>query len=167
MVYGIVVYFDHDEEIREMITEIGKLNPYMIENNIRPHLTLALFEAEDEEEVVRHFQDISVCSFEVHITGLNTFPGPKNVLFLDCELTKEMVDVQKQYTSIPGARYHDFYTPGHYHPHITLGIYLSDDELKTATEAAVRFHFPHTIRSRAISLLRCDDFTNLVMKECR
>jgi 2'-5' RNA ligase len=166
MVYGIVVYFDHDEEIREIIGEIGKLNPYMVENNILPHLTLALFEAGDEEKVIQHFNSISVCSIEVNLRDINTFPGTKNVLFLDCELTEEMEKVQKRYSSIPGARYYDFYTPGNYHPHITLGIYLSDDELIAATQVARRYHFPKVIRSKAICLLRCDDFTNLVMKEC-
>ena len=64
MIYAIAVDFDKEstEKIRGKIIEIAdsNVNPYMVNNKISPHLTLSLFEADDEVKLHKVLKEMSL-----------------------------------------------------------------------------------------------------------
>ncbi|MEK5520494.1 2'-5' RNA ligase family protein [Heyndrickxia sp. FSL W8-0423] len=139
--YGIIAHFDRETEeyIKTIWKELSELSisSYAEEvRNRRPHLTLASYNALDEEKFIRRFTDFYESEFElpVEMGSLGTFMN-SGLLFLAPTPSIELLEFHDRYH----RSFADFadlsdslYLPNKWVPHCTLANRLSLGKLKEA-----------------------------------
>lgn len=130
--FAAALEFDGRGTVRLMKLLCGS---YMIENNIRPHLTLGVFmtdgEAEERELKLRFdLMARDMTAAEVSFSGIGMF-GTSTV-FAEPELNEELKNRFYQIYAVFvrkfAAGYEGLYLPGRWIPHVSVGTRLSEKE---------------------------------------
>lgn len=156
MPYGVILYFDEqtEKEFFKVWQNLADLNlsSQVLEAEIRPHITLAIYEELDcqpcENELVKITSKTS--SLPVQFTHLGIFTNPEPVVFAAPLITHELLDFHKNlHTRLTkeGKEPWELYKPGRWVPHCTLAL---DFQMKNLTEI-IRYsqvlHFPMDVRA--------------------
>ena len=134
--YLVSIYFDEKTTSRMQgyITQVAKRsgNPFMIEKNVPPHLTISAFETRSEDQVISLFEETrdmfqsgeiiwcSVGAFFPNVLYLS--PVQENILLKKCRELLKTADV----------KVHKCYRPMQWVPHATIGKKLSKEEMLAA-----------------------------------
>lgn len=168
MQYAIVLYLDRETEDRiaymmRRLAESGA-NTYMLDNKIPPHITLAMFEKENEDgltETVECFARDIHC-FDVYFESIGVF-NPA-VIFLSPVVTEYLTGIHRTVHGCLSKIIADMdgnYTPDHWVPHASLGVKMTGAELLGAFEAVQREFAAFTGTVTHIALAACDPFFEL------
>ncbi len=140
MPYGVMLYFDDRTErtilnVWQSLAE-HNLTSRMLDEGIRPHITLAIFEELDcqpcENELVKITSKIP--SPSILFTHFGVFTNPEPVIFVSPLVTKELLDFHNElHTKLAGEGKDpwELYNPGKWVPHCTLALgYKIENEAK-------------------------------------
>lgn len=162
MEYVIVLYFDNDASIQRLINKIGKkIINYTFINKIKPHLTLLSFEADDEDTLIKNFNKVKSKPIEILLSKINIFQETKNVIFIDCILSNDLLDLRSKFLKIPHLKLLPYHLLSKYHPHITIGYDLKESELHNAIKLVKNEDIPKRLLVSTISLYRFPDLFHL------
>jgi 2'-5' RNA ligase len=131
MPYGIMLYFDNRTErtINSIWQALAKhnLTSSMLDEGIRPHITLAIYEELDsrpcENEMIKLLSNTP--SPSIQFTHLGLFTNPEPVIFAAPLVTKVLLDFHNELhlkLADEGKRSWEFYEPGKWVPHCSLAL---------------------------------------------
>ena len=135
--YLVSIYFDEKTTSRMQgyITQVAKRsgNPFMIEKNVPPHLTISAFETRSEDQVISLLKKREIC-FKAgdYLVFSGAFP---NVLYLhrfNTYLQELSEKVYKELLKTADVKVHKCYRPMQWVPHATIGKKLSKEEMLAA-----------------------------------
>ncbi len=138
--YLVSIYFDEKttSRIQGYITQVAKRsgNPFMIEKNVPPHLTISAFETRSEDQVISLFEETRDMFQSGEIIWCSVGAFFPNVLYLSPVLNTYLQElsekVYKELLRIADARVHKCYRPMQWVPHATIGKKLSKEEMLAA-----------------------------------
>lgn len=139
MTYEVIFYFDEGTEsaIIDWMEKLcgGGTNNHVLEGNVKPYLSLALFEKEDGENLPEIFQEfasiIKACS--VQFSSIGVFPPAE--LFLVPVDTEELTEAQTLIHLMLAKSVKDFdrfHLPNRWTPRVSLGVGENRDEVMEA-----------------------------------
>ncbi len=131
MSYGVILYFDEqtEKEFLKVWQSLADLNlsSHVLEAEIKPHITLAIYEELDcqpcENELVKITSKTS--SLPVQFTHLGIFTNPEPVVFAAPLITRELLDFHNNLhirLTNEGKKPWELYKPGRWVPHCTLAL---------------------------------------------
>lgn len=136
MAYAVILYFDTETSDRidgliRRLVENGA-NPYMLDHEIPPHITLSMFEKRDGEGLKHIVEGFSreLSRFEIRFASIGIF-NPQ-VIFLSPVMTESLIGAHRAVyggLSRAAAELDPRYVPDSWVPHVSLGIKLVGDEL--------------------------------------
>lgn|GEM_PF-2875563 len=129
MRYAIFLTFDPETEsalqsLREQLTQNVPGVP-KVTGKMGPHLTLAVFDDNDQQSVIDRFQTLTpqLCAFEITLYGIASFPGRRKVIFADpmpSSALKEAFELCQFVFSKSSAMVPAYQNAEAWHPHVTL-----------------------------------------------
>jgi hypothetical protein len=170
MDYAVVIYFDKSTEnsicnLQKSICE-NNVNRYLLDTSIPPHVTLSLFSAdinEDLIEVVRSFAN-SLKVNPIKLTSIGLFNTNPAVLYLAPVLDNYLKDIHEnlhnklsQYI----ADFNSYYLSEFWVPHCAIGLKLSKEELIRAVDVAYSEFVPITCTIRKIVIAKCNTYKEI------
>lgn len=158
--YHISIYFDAKTEarMREYIKKVAEVtgNIYMLQANVPPHITLAAFECEKEEELVRGLECLMKTPGKKQVAVENTVNVNNNgmyagtlqwvsvgsflpgVIFLQPVLNEYLQGLTQQVhdclQEVEGVKVRSCYKPFSWLPHSTIAKKLTPQQLRQAFE---------------------------------
>ena len=140
MDYAITLYFNKtaEEKINDLINEIAKNNgnKYMVENSIKPHLTISLFEYNGDINSIIELLDKNIPKIDFNVgnlllSSIGIFvPG---VLYIAPVVSKCLLELNEKINKLLkdniDIKLNEYYAGGQWVPHIALGVKLSKDEI--------------------------------------
>lgn len=167
MDFAIVMYFDEKSE--KLLTDITQnlcnagVNSYIVDNNIRPHITLASWMRGNEGDLTEYINKFSegIKGFEVSFSGIGIFPKVINslsVVYLSPVKNEELINVHNSfYKEFDDkiSRFINNYIPQKWVPHCTVATKLTDEEVIKSTERLMMLDFPITARVSQIGFIKC------------
>jgi len=138
--YHISIYFDTKTEVhmREYIRKVAEAtgNTYMLEADVPPHITLAAFECDREDELIQRLADLASAmqAGTLRWVSVGTFlPG---VIFLQPVLNEYLQDMMCQVHNclqkIENVKSRPCYRPFSWLPHSTVAKKLTPEQLQQA-----------------------------------
>lgn len=140
--YLVSIYFDEktDKHIRGFIKQVAKKtgNTYMLDGNVPPHITIAAFEAQETEIVIKKLEQELQMFRKGKITWASVGIFLPYVIYLtpvlDQNLHNLSVAVNEVLKEIPDIKLRPNYQPFHWMPHTTIAKKLSPGEMRNAFE---------------------------------
>lgn len=138
MNHAIELYFDEAatrqiNTVREHLAASG----VPIDVGTRPHVSLALYENLNQQELIERVSTFAKRPYRLSVTlaSVGIFPSSESVIFFAPKVTPELLAFHADFLHFMEI-YHPNLSP-HYDvprwvPHCTLGIHLNPDELTTA-----------------------------------
>lgn len=135
--YLVSLYFDHKatEKIQGLINKVADKsgNNYMINGNVPPHITIASFQAHEENRVIevldKNIKNIK--SGAITWASIGVFKS--SVLFLAPVLNEYLhnlcVSINSSISSLENIMISKYYLPFQWLPHTTIAKKLSEEEL--------------------------------------
>ena len=138
--YLVSIYFDEKTTSRMQgyITQVAKRsgNPFMIEKNVPPHLTISAFETRSEDQVISLFEETRDMFQSGEIIWCSVGAFFPNVLYLSPVLNTYLQElsekVYKELLKTADVKVHECYRPMQWVPHATIGKKLSKEEMLAA-----------------------------------
>lgn len=138
--YLVSIYFDEKTTSRMQgyITQVAKRsgNPFMIEKNVPPHLTISAFETRSEDQVISLFEETRDMFQSGEIIWCSVGAFFPYVLYLSPVLNTYLQElsekVYKELLKIEDVKVHKCYRPMQWVPHATIGKKLSKEEMLAA-----------------------------------
>jgi 2'-5' RNA ligase len=162
MSYAVELFFDHiaENQVRDTWIELknASLPCIPLDNNSRPHVSLAVFKSTNLEQSIQTLEDFAknTGSFEIKLNSIGTFPHPEGVVFynviLNSELESKHREVEKkisQFVQEPSP----FYSSDNWQPHCTLAWKLSIEQINNAIKVLLDRKLPLVARVDAIALV--------------
>lgn len=172
MQYSALIYFDENTQKR-IQSYIKRLNKYsnnsiMLENNIPPHITLAMWEGKsnycDEIECVASKMN----SFEVIFNSLGIFNSDEKVthLFLAPVKNKALNNIQIELYNHINLKDDDefdivYKDNDFWVPHATIGYQVNPNKLSRAIKKCSDITFPQTATVEKIAVAGCCPFSEI------
>ena len=127
--YLVSIYFDEKTTSRMQgyITQVAKRsgNPFMIEKNVPPHLTISAFETRSEDQVISLFEETRDMFQSGEIIWCSVGAFFPNVLYLSPVLNTYLQElsekVYKELLKTADVKVHKCYRPMQWVPHATIG----------------------------------------------
>ncbi|HHU92198.1 MAG TPA: 2'-5' RNA ligase family protein [Halanaerobiaceae bacterium] len=169
MGYAVLLYFD--DEVSAKIGEIRfelKRNEINIDEGIKPHLTLSVYDnlpiLDFEKEFGLYVKEVK--PFEVIFYRIGEFKRDKPaVIFLEPEMTPELLEVHNDYHNY-FSKYNqlawEYYKPGIWYPHCTLCLNLSEEMYKKAKELLNDVELPLKARVEKIGIIEFPPHRELI-----
>ncbi len=140
--YLISIYFDErtDVRIRSYIKQIAKYtgNTLMLDGNVPPHITIAAFRAESEEQAKEVFQAASrdVASGMIQWVTVGSFlPGVIYISPILNEYLHQLSEIyNKEIIQCQNVQSDTRYQPFNWLPHTTLAKHLTKEQMKVGFE---------------------------------
>lgn len=141
--YLVSLYFDNKSrsKIQGFINKVADRcgNNFMIDNKVPPHITIAAFQSDKEENVIQILDNvIKNNSREGLITFVSIGSFKSSVIFLAPILNEYLhnlsVNIHEGIASIDDVSISKYYLPFQWIPHITIGKKLTKEELLLAFE---------------------------------
>ena len=138
--YLVSIYFDEKttNRMQGYITQVAKRsgNPFMIEKNVPPHLTISAFETRSEDQVISLFEETRDMFQSGEIIWCSVGAFFPNVLYLSPVLNTYLQElsekVYKELLKTADVKVHKCYRPMQWVPHATIGKKLSKEEMLAA-----------------------------------
>jgi len=138
MNHAIELYFDESatrqiDIVREQLIASG----VPIDAGTRPHISLALYEDLNQNELIEQVSSFAKrpCPLSITMAFLGIFPSSESVIFFVPKVTPELLAFHADFLHFMEI-YHPnlspYYDVPSWVPHCTLGIHLTPDELTTA-----------------------------------
>lgn len=169
MTFAIAVGFDIvlTKKMLQKIIEIAEsnINPYMKINKIPPHLTISLFETNEETKINEVFKDIClrVPKEVIQISDVGIFE-PKVIYFApnksDSLLQLNMLINNKLIAA--GIEPDIYYLSNQWIPHITLGAQLTLHELYMALDIVKKDFEPFCAIIERVILAKCNPYAEII-----
>ena len=168
MGYAVVLYFDDEAsaKIEEIRSELKK-NEISIDEGIKPHLSLAVYDDLPIPDFEKEFREYAeeVKSFPVVFSHVGEFPTGRQVLFLEPKITPELLETHKRFHAC-FSKYNDlawaYYRPGMWWPHCTLCLNLTEEMYRKAKELLKGIKLPVEARAEKIGLVEFSPHKELV-----
>ena len=156
MPYGVMLYFDDQTE--EKIIKVWKalaennLSSNIFDSEIRPHITLAIYEELDCQPCENELVKIAAktASMAIQLTHIGIFTTPEPVLFAAPLVTKEILNFHKNLQvrlSGNGKNPWELYKPGKWVPHCTLALDFKMENMAEIIRACRELPFPMDVRA--------------------
>ena len=138
MSIAVVLYFDKQTETRllSIWRDLAKkkLSTFLVDIGIRPHISLAVFQKNEIEDLLKRTQAFAknIKSFEINLCSVGSFPISGRPIFYLPVPTTQLLDIHSQYhNSIGpiGLNCEKYYLPGNWVPHCTVAENISDEDL--------------------------------------
>ena len=161
MPFAVEIFFEESAELRIRdlwnALEVVQNPSRMKAGGFRPHVTLAVFDeyaAAFETEFQTFTQDLP--AFSLCFPNLGIFPKPEGVVFFSAILSAELNAIHQAFHGrlanfLAGSR--NYYQPGQWVPHCTLGIGLTDEEIPPAVRLFTKEPLPLMAGARALGLV--------------
>lgn len=137
--YAVELLFDPEAEAavlevwREVSARTG--SAVLVDLAGQPHITLAVHEERDGPQLDRAVRAFEAPAIPFLLSSAGTFPGDEGAAFLAPVVTDDLLDLHRRWhVASPGS--HEYYLPGHWVPHCTVGILLEGPALSEALEVA-------------------------------
>ncbi len=151
MPYGVTMFMDSESEnaVRSMWEKLRDENitSYMLDNEVRPHMTLAIYDEIDISAHLKRFREFvkeySPVSFSMSTVG--TFLEPPGTLFLAPTVTHRLMNLHSSFHSLFHDLEHslsEYSLPGRWFPHITLALRLDRDTVCKAMHTVLETPIP-------------------------
>ena len=135
--YLVSLYFDNNstEKIQGLINKAaGKSgNNYMIDGNVPPHITIASFQADNEDKIIEVLENNMKNIKSGAITWASIGVFKSSVLFLAPVLNEYLhnlcVSINSSISSLENILVSKYYLPFQWLPHTTIAKKLSEEEL--------------------------------------
>jgi len=161
MPFAITLLFDTEAEQR--IKAIWKkfasddLDNHTGISNIRPHISLAIFNELDIADAKRKLKRFarSRKPFSMALASIGTFPANPGILFLAPAPNKTLLDFHRKiYRIFQANRYAawDLYQGKHWVPHCTLAMDLPQNSFIKALRIALHTDYPIQLHAEEIGL---------------
>lgn len=159
MPYAIELYLDNkSSEIIKSIREDLRSSKINVDEGTDPHITLAIydnFKLDIFTEKLKQFSD-RLSSEDVTFSSMGIFVLERPVLFLAPVVTKILLSIHSDfygYFKKYNEKAWDYYKPGSWVPHCTLGIELTWEMVKRANDIIKDLTLPIHGRLEKIGIL--------------
>jgi 2'-5' RNA ligase len=137
--YAVELLFDPEAEAavlevwREVRARTG--NSVLFDLAGQPHVTLAVHEERDGPQLDRAVRAFLAPATPFLLSSAGTFPGDEGAAFLAPVVTDALLELHRRWhAASPGSN--EYYCPGQWVPHCTVGILLEGPALSEALEVA-------------------------------
>ena len=166
--YAVVLRFDDNstEQIQRITEYIADCmeNDYMISNHIPPHITIADFNTDRDDEINDVAADIaaSLSKFDITFASVGIF-NP-NVVFAAPVMNENLLNACKTANQIlqkKGFECNRIYTPYSWVPHISLAVKLNKASVQNAVKAALEKFQPIVVFVEKLSVAVCNPYKEI------
>ena len=170
MEYAVVFYFDRimKEKINLLIEKIASEteNRYMVVNKIPPHITISLFQYDEDIDTIIRSIENNISAFnkdKIILASIGVF-NP-SVLFLAPVVNNYLVESNKKINEIIRAndkiKLDKNYIENQWIPHISLGVRLNENELIKGVKALTKYFEVSEIKIEKIGLAECNPYRDI------
>jgi 2'-5' RNA ligase len=173
MEYAVVLYFDKstEQKINSLISKIadGTGNKYMMDNKIPGHITISLFQYDEEIDPIINIIENKLSTFNknnIKIASIGMFSP--NVLFLAPVINDYLIEINKNIVKVINIEKTSFdknYTENQWVPHISLGVKLNEDELVNGVKVLVKNFEVLDAKTDRIGLVKCNPYREIKIWE--
>jgi hypothetical protein len=173
MPFAVEIFFDDSADKKlcqlrgSLARQVGAPDKMGLEN-IRPHISLALFEQGQLAKILAVLQNLASrqASFEVSLTALNSFPGDEGVLYLEPDalgLGPLQRDCFQGLQGLSDGWNRFYHPPENLVFHCTMNLYLSPSQIQQSLRLDSRSALP--IKARAVGLALVEVVSGEVLGE--
>ena len=170
MEYAVVFYFDEiiEEKINLLIEKTASEteNKYMVVNKIPPHITISLFQYDEDIDTIMRIIDNNISTFnkdKIILASIGVFN--QSVLFLAPVVNNYLVESNKKINEIIRAndkiKLDKNYIENQWIPHISLGVRLNENELIKGVKALTKYFEVSEIKIEKIGLAECNPYRDI------
>jgi 2'-5' RNA ligase len=174
MDYAVVLFFDKNTEdkINELIKKIAQNNGnnYMLENKIPPHLTISLFEYDNQINSIIELLDKNISCVNIqnmYFVSIGIF-NP-NVLFLSPVIDNDLLELNKYMNKLLEEnnvnKIDQNYLGNQWVPHASLGVKLNEKELLDGLNILINNYQKINARINRIALVECNSYKELKIRD--
>ncbi len=168
--YLVSIYFDENsnKEIQRYIDEVAAKsgNHYMIDGKVLPHVTVASFDTDNEENAVSVLYEVAKKMESGTITWVSVGLFLPYVIYLAPVLDEYLhgvsVSVHEKLKKIQVKDFGKYYQPFSWMPHTTIGKRLSDEELTIACGILQKQFRPFQGQITSIGLAKTNPYRDIV-----
>lgn len=141
MGFAVELYFDPQTEARvrglwQTLASQG-VNSYQIDVGARPHISLAVFTDLDPERLRADMEDFGRVTprLSVELASVGSFATAEGVVYIAPAATPLLLETHRHYHARLTAlqvQPIDYYLPGRWKPHCTVGTHLPSDKMADA-----------------------------------
>jgi 2'-5' RNA ligase len=163
MPFAVEIFFDAsaDQELRQLRGNLARqvgVADWMGRENVRPHISLALFEQGSVDEILLGLKGMAAQQgpFQINLTKLESFPSDEGVLYLAPEPLAPLQKMQAagiQMLQGLSEGWNDYYRPGKMVFHCTLNLGLSPEQLRQSLSLEKSLALPIGARAVGLSLV--------------
>ena len=174
MPYSIELQFNtHSNRQIQRIVDLlmkEKVNNVTIEQNIIPHLTLAVYDALDINETINNLDSLKskYKAFNLKLSGIGLFPSDEPSLFLIPKVTVELLTLHKYICELfelyKNSQW-QYYKPENWIPHCSVALYLSKKKMFDAINIVLKDFQPSILRIDKIVLTEFFPYTLIHRKK--
>ncbi|MEO8210563.1 MAG: 2'-5' RNA ligase family protein [bacterium] len=151
-----------DTESINKICAISKLlyadnfSNYLFQTTLEPHITLGIFNNINPDEIKDKLSFFckSITKIKLILSHIGIFPTEENAIFLAPVVTQELFNIHVLFNEIFSEfklNMHEYYLPGNWVPHCTIGMNIND--LATAIETVKNNFFAFQVTIEKIRLI--------------
>jgi hypothetical protein len=171
MEYAISLYFDEvaDERLRSLsgITAEVSGNPYMTDNNIPPHITIAMFTTDNIQPiaVMLHRALSQFRSGRVLLSSVGAFAP--HTLFVAPAANPYLLSMSRKAITLLQRKVslHHLYLPNFWVPHTTVATKLTGAELTRGFAALSAEFAPFEAGVTRLAIGSCEPYADLIVLE--
>lgn len=168
--YLLSIYFDEKttNRIQQYINRVAEKsgNPFMIDGNVPPHITISAFETRNEQEVIRRLENKVKELKSGTLTWVSVGVFLPYVIYLAPVLNEYLHqlsrDVYECISELSDVSISPFYRPFQWQPHTTIGKKLSKREMEDAFKALQDQFSVFQGRVVRIGLARTNPYQDLI-----
>jgi 2'-5' RNA ligase len=162
MPFAVVLFFNKSQSspIDTIIEELAtsKASPFMFENST-PHITLAIYNQFDCDKNKSKLEDFAAkFKFDsVIFAHVGLFSSKRHGVFIAPIVTTELLKFHQQFHDFfekDTAGSWDFYLPGKWIPHCTLGFDVPEDKVEQALSICRKLKLPLEIGISSIGIMK-------------
>lgn len=164
MDYAVTVYFDEKSQAQllGMMEDLGRagVNRYLLDVGIRPHITLAYWNGQKENDVTAEISRYAqaVKGTKVLFSSIGIFPADPKVVYLSPVKDDALIRLhQGLYGELDGKieNFSQNYTPDYWVPHCTLATKLTEAEVLKSVNTLLKVKFPVEAQLSQVELIKC------------
>jgi hypothetical protein len=167
MEYAVTLYFNKtvEEKINNLIFEIAENNgnKYMVDNKIFPHLTISLFEYNDNVDLLIDLLDKNIPEINIGFQNIMLFTigiFVPNVLYIAPIVNKNILELNEKINGLlnsnKGIILDKYYSNNLWVPHVSLGVKLNKNELQNGINVLINNFQGINAEIKKIALEECN-----------
>lgn len=172
MQYAVMLYFDEDtqKKVNEYVNMLSELtnNEYMLENKMPAHITLAMFNSEEDySDKIKNFSKAQK-SFRVNLSSIGFFNDRERHIFLSPIKDNNLVKVHSKLydvINLPDEEdYINIYKDNNiWVPHVTIGYQVKEESFDIALGKCLDIALPIKARAIKIAIAVCCPFKEIAV----